>query len=149
MDGELTRLWRPGDDVAGHIAAIYREHDLVFDPDFEDDLFDIERVYAHGRFYVVEEAGQLLATAAVVPDSGFRLIRRMYVTPAGRRRGLAKRLVERCMTFGDFPATHLWSDVRFRAAHALYRSLGFQSGPTRVLTDPDRSVELYFSRWHR
>lgn len=130
--------------MAEHIATIYREHGLCFDADFEDDLFQIPQVYAHGCFWVVEEDGKLLATAAVVPNGGSRLIRRMYVASAARRRGLARVLVQKCLEWGDFPRTELWSDVRFREAHALYRSFGFRSGHVRVLADPDRSVELYF-----
>lgn len=140
------RLWRPGDVVASHIRRIYEEHGLAFDPGFEDDLFDIERVYRRGQLWVIEEDGALLATAAAVPDGGVRLIRRMYVASAARRRGLARLLLDRCLAFGDFRRTELWSDVRFREAHALYRQAGFVSGHARVLDDPDRSVELFFWR---
>lgn len=141
-----VRPWRDTDDVAGHIAAIYAEHHLCFDPVYEDDLFDVAGVYGHGAFWVAEDEDGLVATAAVVPDGGARLIRRMYVAPRGRRRGLAARLLAQCEQFGSFARTHLWSDVRFRGAHALYRGAGFTPGHTRVLTDPDRSVERYFWR---
>ena len=134
------------DPVAQHISRIYAEHGLCFDADFEDDLFAVPQVYAQGAFWVVEEEGRLLATAAAVPNGGVRLIRRMYVASEARRRGLARMLLQKCLEWGDFRRTELWSDVRFREAHALYRSEGFVSGHTRVLTDPDRSVELYFWR---
>jgi len=55
-------------------------------------------------------------------------------------------LLRRAAAFGRFGRTELWSDVRFRAAHRLYLSEGFAPGPTRVLADPDRSVERYFSK---
>ncbi len=140
------RAWRPTDDVAAHIAAIYVEYGLCFDPSYENDLFDIEGAYAGGAFWVVEDEQGILATAAVVPDSGARLIRRMYVARRGRRRGLAAELIAACEGWGSFSRTHLWSDVRFRAAHALYLGAGFRGGHFRVLTDPDRSVERYFWR---
>lgn len=144
------RPWQPGDDAAGHIRRIYEEHGLTFDPGFEDDLYDIGRVYRHGQFWIVPDDtardGSLLATAAAVPDGGVRLIRRMYVAAAARRTGLARMLLDRCLACGPFRRTELWSDVRFREAHALYRGAGFRSGHTRVLDDPDRSVELFFWR---
>lgn len=140
------RLYRPGDPVAEHIAQIYAEHGLQFDADFEDDLFQIPTAYAHGQFWIAEENGELLATGAAVPNGGVRLIRRMYVASRARRRGLARLLLQKCLEWGDFSRTELWSDVRFREAHALYRSAGFTSGHVRVLADPDRSVELFFWR---
>jgi GNAT superfamily N-acetyltransferase len=141
------RPYQPGDRAVEHIAGIYHEFGLVFDPDFEDDLFDIPRVYARGLFLVVEEDGRLLATGAAVPNGGLRMIRRMYVATAARRRGLASMLLARLMEWGDHSRTELWSDVRFRSAHAMYRRAGFQPGPLRILDDPDRSVERYF--WHQ
>jgi GNAT superfamily N-acetyltransferase len=145
----LIRPWRPGDDVLGHIAAIYGEFGLAFDPAFEDDLLDVGASYARGSFLVAEDSAGLVGTAAVQANGGVRLVRRMYVAPRGRRGGLARELLRRCAAWGSFPRTELWSDVRFRGAHALYRAEGFVAGPCRVLTDPDRSVERYFSREER
>jgi GNAT superfamily N-acetyltransferase len=143
----LIRPYQHGDPAADHIAGIYLEFGLAFDPDFEDDLYDIPRVYSQGLFLVAEEGGRLLATGAVVPNGGQRLIRRMYVATAARRRGLASQLLTQLMAWGDYSGTELWSDVRFRSAHAMYRRAGFQPGPLRILEDPDRSVERYF--WHQ
>ncbi len=140
------RPFRAGDDVAAHVAAIYDEFGLGFDSAFEDDLFDIAGVYAHGEFWVVEAAGRIVATAGVVPHGGTRLIKRIYVAADARRHGLARQLLRRCAAFGTFSRTELWSDVRFRSAHQLYLSEGFRFGHTRVLEDPDGSVERYFSR---
>lgn len=141
-----TRAYRPGDDVAAHVAAIYAEFGLGFDADFEDDLFDIPGVYAHGEFWVVASERRILATAGVVPHGGSRLIKRIYVAADARRHGLARQLLRRCAAWGNFARTELWSDVRFRSAHQLYLSEGFRFGHTRILTDPDGSVERYFSR---
>jgi GNAT superfamily N-acetyltransferase len=140
----ILRPYASGDPVAAHIASIYREHQLCFDSEFEDDLLDISKAYASGVFYVAEENGELLGTGAAVADGGARLIRRMYVSSKARRQGLAHKLLQACLGFGSFSRTHLWSDVRFREAHQLYLKAGFKMGHTRVLTDPDRSVERYF-----
>jgi GNAT superfamily N-acetyltransferase len=137
---------RPEDPVAAHIRAIYEEHGLTFDLDFEDDLQDVCASYARGAFWVAEVDGRLLGTAGVVANGGARVIKRIYIAPEARRTGLARRFVRMAAAWGDFPRTELWSDVRFRSAHKLYLSEGFTMGPTRVLEDPDRSVERYFWR---
>lgn len=140
------RPWRPDDDVQAHVAGIYREFGLVFDPAFEDDLLDVGAAYAGGAFWVIDGPEGILATGGVVPNGAARLIKRIYVAPGARRLGLARTLLRRCTAFGDFVRTELWSDVRFATAHRLYRAEGFRPGPTRVLDDPDRSVERYFAR---
>lgn len=149
MSAPPVRPWRPDDDVRGHVAAIYREFGLAFDAEFEHDLDDVGGAYAHGAFWVVEDAGRILATAGVVPNGGARLVKRIYVAADARRRGLARLLLRRCAAWGDLPRTELWSDVRFRTAHRLYLDEGFRQGHVRVLADPDRSVERYFARDER
>lgn len=144
--GLTLRPARAADDVAGHIRAIYEEFSLEFDLEFEDDLQDVVTTYARGRFLVIEDEAGLVATGAVLPNGAARVIKRMYVAPRGRRLGLARFLVRELCTFGEFAWSELWSDVRFRSAHRLYRSEGFVPGPVRVLTDPDGSVERYFRR---
>lgn len=147
MTGLTVRPLRADDDVAGHIARVYTEFGLEFDPAFEDDLLDPMESYRHGMFLVAEGAdGRIVGTAAVAPHGGARVIKRIYIAPEGRRGGLARRLVRECCAWGRFVRTELWSDVRFRNAHRLYLSEGFTPGPTRVLDDPDRSVERYFFR---
>lgn len=147
MSAPLTvRPVRPEDPVAAHIRGIYEEHGLTFDPDFEDDLADVCTTYARGAFWVAELDGQLVGTGGVVANGWARVIKRIYVAPAARRTGLARDLVRRACAWGDFDRTELWSDVRFRNAHRLYLSEGFRPGPSRVLADPDRSVERYFWR---
>jgi GNAT superfamily N-acetyltransferase len=140
------RAWRPDDPVLDHIATIYREFGLVFDAPFESDLLDIGAAFHGGAFWVAEADGKLVATAGVVPHGPARLIKRIYVAASARRGGLARAMLRRTAGFGTFTRTELWSDVRFRNAHRLYLSEGFTPGPTRVLADPDRSVERYFSR---
>jgi len=144
--GLTLRPARASDPVADHIRVIYEEHGLEFDLAFEDDLEDVIASYAAGRFLVIEDAEGLVATGAVLPNGAARVVKRMYVAPRGRRLGLARHLLRELCTFGDAAWTELWSDVRFRNAHRLYRSEGFVSGSVRVLTDPDGSVERYFRK---
>lgn len=140
------RSWRPTDPVLDHIATVYREFGLSFDPGFESDLLDVGQSYATGAFWVAERDGELVGTVGVVPAGFARVIKRIYVSASARRGGLARSLLRTAAAWGDYPRTELWSDVRFRGAHRLYTSEGFTPGPARVLTDPDRSVERYFWR---
>ncbi len=130
--------------VAAHIASIYTEFGLEFDLQFEDDLIDLDASYSTGRFWIIEGAGRIQATAAILPHGGARIFKRLYIAPTARRGGIARALFRLACAWGDFPRTELWSDVRFRNAHQLYLSEGFLQGPTRVLDDPDRSVERSF-----
>lgn len=140
------RSWRPGDRVLDHIAEVYREFGVTFDPGFESDLLDIGASYAKGAFWVAEHEGRLVGTGGVMPAGSARVIKRIYVAASARRGGVARALLRTAYGWGDFARTELWSDVRFRGAHRLYLSEGFQPGPARVLADPDRSVERYFWR---
>ncbi len=136
----------PDDDVRAHVRTVYEEFGLGYDPAFEDDLEEPLAHYAHGAFWVVTDGDGIVATGGVVPHGALRCVKRMYVVPRGRRSGLARDILRRLLAWGNFEGTELWSDVRFRAAHQMYQSEGFKPGPTRVLADPDRSVERYFSR---
>jgi GNAT superfamily N-acetyltransferase len=144
--GWTVRHAGPGDSeaVAAHIAGIYTEFGLAFDLPFEDDLVDVAGTYAQGVFWIVEGEGAIQATAAVLPHGGSRVFKRLYVARSARRTGLARALLHAAHGWGDFVRTELWSDVRFQDAHRLYLSAGFRPGPTRVLDDPDRSVERSF-----
>ncbi len=145
-EGWTLRCVTPADSslIADHIAGVYAEFGLSFDLPFEDDLIDVADTYAHGAFWLVEADGRLLATAGVLPHGGSRIFKRLYVHSAARRSGIARKLLHAAHAWGDFPRTELWSDVRFQNAHRLYLSAGFTSGPTRVLDDPDKSVERSF-----
>ena len=138
------------DPVQAHIARVYAEFGLEFDLDFEDDLQDAVGSDRTGAFGVVEgppgSTSRIWATAGVLPHGSTRIIKRIYVAAEARRLGLARQLLRLAAAWGDFPRTELWSDVRFRSAHRLYLSEGFQPGPVRVLEDPDRSVERSFWR---
>ena len=143
------RPWTPSDDVAAHISGIYEEYGLFFDPSFEDDLFDVPGHYRSGGFWVAENETGLIGTVAIVPQGAARLLRRMYVSKRHRGDGVAAALLRHAAAAGPWKTTWLWSDVRFRAAHRFYQKEGFIGGHCRVLDDPDRSVERFFSRAER
>ncbi len=101
-----------------------------------------------GRAWIAECSGEVVGSAAVEPALHGAHIRILYVDPALRRRGLARRLValveEHAMKSGA-RRIDLWTDTRFTAAHGFYESLGYRrrSG-TRSLDDASRSVEYNY-----
>ena len=81
-----------------------------------------------GRAFAVKEAGRLAATAAILPyPSGFGWISMVLVSGPFRRRGIATRLLERCMEAlrgaGMVPVLDATP-----AGREVYRPLGFRDG---------------------
>ena len=103
-------------------------------------------------WWVLEDDGRIAATIGagrLAPDGSVEL-KRLYVAASHRRRGLARglvALVERHATDVGATSIELWSDTRFRDAHALYRSLGYTpTGEERDLDDPSNTTEYRFVR---
>jgi putative acetyltransferase len=101
-----------------------------------------------GRAWIAENAGKVVGSAAVEPASGGAHIQTLYVDPALRRQGLARRLVAlvevAARKFGA-EVIDLWTDTRFTEAHGFYESLGYRRKPgTRRLDDASRSVEYNY-----
>ena len=72
----------------------------------------------------------------------------LYVDPALRRQGLARRLltlVEEAANKFDAEVIDLWTDVRFVEAHGFYESFGYVRQPgTRHLEDASSSIEFNY-----
>lgn len=140
------------------IGAIYAEYPgCVLDlPGVDADLtaprttIDEKR----GRWLVVEDRqGMLVACVGWAPtdavDDGPAVeLKRLYVAPSARRRGLGGWLVEQVRQAArqrDAQAIVAWSDDRFTDAHRLYEREGFVRQPeTRDLHDPSDTTELRF-----
>ncbi len=151
-------------DAAAVIALI----DLCFSaypgcvmdlPGLDSDLPQVASHFARrgGRFWVVENGNpdeeRILACGGVVPGSeaGVAELKRLYVHPIARRRGFASALVQRIESWARARGgerIELWSDTRFREAHAFYLALGYRrSGRSRRLNDPSDTTEFHFEKW--
>lgn len=109
-----------------------------------------------GRIWVATvafpKAEWVVGCVAVVPtphnpEAQAELLK-MYVHPRLRRQGLARRLAalpEAAAREWGAHTIDLWSDTRFREAHAFYQALGYmQTGETRDLHDLSNSTEFRF-----
>ncbi len=143
-------------DLFGLLALCFAEYPGCFvDP--HDDLKDMlapETSYSAsgGAFWVIEdERGRVGACCGVsLPVSGIAELHRLYVRPDMRRRGLARRFIQRVEAFAkEAKATKLilWSDTRFTNAHQLYLANGFtQVGNPKPLGDISNSMEYAFEK---
>jgi GNAT superfamily N-acetyltransferase len=129
----------------GHVREMFWEYlqwaNARLNQEYEIDL-DIEALQEEsmreldkftppdGRLLLAEQEGQLAGVACLRKiKPGVGEIKRMYVRPAFRRKGigraLAQRLISEARSIG-YASVRLDSTRFMRAAHALYRSLGFR-----------------------
>jgi GNAT superfamily N-acetyltransferase len=105
--------------------------DLSFQ-NFEQELqhFTTEYAAPNGAFILAEEAGQYLACIAVRQFSGeIGEIKRLYVVPAARGRGLGRLLVERIIVMAraiGYRSLLLDTLPSMKEAQSLYVALGFK-----------------------
>ena len=100
-----------------------------------------------GEFWVVQVGGVIRATAAVVLHADAGELRCLYVHRDLRRQGWGRRLTRMtidCARRAGRQRFFLWTDTRFVAAHALYRSMGFEQRGQRELGDSAGTREVGF-----
>jgi len=115
-------------------------HDHPVENTYEAQLRDAARRAREAELWVaVDEDGTLLGTVTWCPvGSPWRQLalaehqaefRMLSVAPAGRRRGVARALVEGCLTRAredQMTEVVIWSHPLMFGAHALYAGMGFQ-----------------------
>jgi putative acetyltransferase len=147
----LIRDWQPTDRhaVAAHIQAILMEYGLANEPVGADqDVLTIEQSYWEkgGEFWVVEDQGCLVGTAGYYPvNRGEKAveIRKMYLTPEVRGKGLGRYLLqalERVIIAKGY--THAWIQTAsaLKEAVQLYEQNGYEK-TTGI--DTDRCDRIY------
>jgi GNAT superfamily N-acetyltransferase len=121
------------DGVARELAAYFAFLGEEVDPvGLDHDVADWQAEYdgvAGVMLVVVDPAGQVVGTAAVRRLApGVTELKRMWLRPSCRGRGLARRLMDRCLeearTLGG-RVLRLDSERRLEAAVRLYRGYGF------------------------
>lgn len=103
-----------------------------------------------GRFWVACQGEWVIGCVGLTPEgtAATAQLQKMYVHPRRRRLGLARRLAGLAeQTSRDWGCNRmeLWSDTRFREAHAFYTAIGYrETGKVRDLHDRSRSSEYLF-----
>lgn len=117
------------------VAGVLAEFDLELDPaDTDRDLADPELHYRirGGELWVVEDGlGRVVGSCGLWldPDDPERCeVRKMYLSPSLRGRGLGRRLLETALEQArrvERPTVELETNGAMTTAIALYRSAGF------------------------
>lgn len=133
----LIRTWTPRDreDAAAIIRDVLQEYGLPWQPAEADrDVLEVETFYTDvgGEFWVVEQQGQLVGTAAYYPvargNKGVE-IRKMYLSPAARGKGLGKFLLQQLeKAIADRGFQEIWIETAsvLKEAVQLYEGNGYQ-----------------------
>lgn len=148
----LLRPTIPADvpQILSLIEGIFEEYDCKLDAENEDVHLLAPGPYfraSGGEFWVVEDAGAILATVAVLLNDDVGELKALYVHPSLRRHGWGRRLTEMAIEYARKAAKSrmiLWSDTRFTDAHRLYRNMGFQEFDKRDLHDSNDTIEYGF-----
>lgn len=131
----FIRTWQPADRAAtaALISSVLAEYRLRWEPTGADqDVLAVEQFYQHGEFWVVEQAGQLVGTAAYYPiHRGQQAveIRKMYLLPTARKKGLGRHLLQQLeQTIAAQGFQQIWIETAsvLSAATKLYEASGYQ-----------------------
>lgn len=133
----LIRSWTPCDReaAAAIIGDVLAEYGLSWEPTGADrDVLEVEASYTAvgGEFWVIEQQGQLVGTAAYYPvERGEKAveIRKMYLSPAVRGKGLGKYLLQQLeKVIADRGFQEIWIETAsvLKEAVKLYESSGYQ-----------------------
>lgn len=95
----------------------------------QNDLAAIADGYARGGFWIAEIDGALAGTVAIRPKEGRTCeLKRLYVSPSARGRGVGRALYEHAETFARSAGyERIWLDSsrKFVEARRLYEKNGF------------------------
>lgn len=133
----LIRDWRFGDRLlaAEVIRQVLEEYGLPWQPEEADrDVIEVETAYLDkgGEFWVVEVEGKIVGTAAYYPlehDRSRVEIRKMYLLPQVRGRGLGKYLLqqlEKAISHEGFTTIYIETASVLKEAVNLYEKNYYQ-----------------------
>lgn len=130
---------RPEDDAA--VAAIIRDVMASFgatgpgysSSDAEVDAMSAAYDGARAAYFVLEENGRVVGCGGIAPLDGADAetceLRKMYLLPAARGRGLGQLMLDRCLAAArgrGYRRCYLETLSAMQAARALYEKAGFR-----------------------
>ncbi|MBE9070104.1 GNAT family N-acetyltransferase [Leptolyngbya cf. ectocarpi LEGE 11479] len=130
----VIRDWQPADRQAAAelIGQVLTDYGLGWEPEGADiDVVQVETHYQEGEFWVVEQAGTIVGTAAYHPiERGKQAveIRKMYLLPVARGQGLGRFLLgqlERAIAARGFQEIWLETATVLKEAVRMYESSGY------------------------
>jgi putative acetyltransferase len=137
--------------VCNLVASVLREFGLAWDPNGTDaDLADVECSYlrAGGSFdLLVDRFGQVVGTVGLFPLADGRAeLRKMYLAPSLRGRGLGKLLLQTALDRArqlGFRRVELKTQSSLVGAARLYEAFGFApAGIEEISERVDRAYHL-------
>ncbi len=139
MSEPLIRPIRPADDAA--VAAIIREVMSTFgasgpgysSSDPEVDAMSAAYDGARAAYFVLENEGRVIGCGGIAPlpdsDPDVCELRKMYLLPVARGRGLGKQMLTRCLEAArsrGYRRCYLETLAGMDAAQQLYQQAGFR-----------------------
>ena len=130
----VVRDWQPTDReaAAALIGQVLTDYGLGWEPEGADiDVVQVDQHYQDGEFWVVEQAGTVVGTAAYYPiERGEQAveIRKMYLLPVARGQGLGRFLLgqlESAIAARGFKEIWLETATVLKAAVRMYESSGY------------------------
>jgi GNAT superfamily N-acetyltransferase len=119
------------DGFRGLVADTLREFGFELDPEFDADLDDPTTAYA--ALWVAAEGDDVIGSVALRDlGDGVVELKRMYLRPSARGRGLGKQLLALALAWSrdhGFARVRLDTSERMVAAQRLYEAHGFMRVP--------------------
>ena len=134
------------DDIGRFLKEMLGKFGLDLDHYGTDrDIVELPVSYEGGYFGLIEEGGVIQGTFALYPIDETRAeVRKMYLHPSLRGRGLGKQLLEHILSIAGasgFEILQLETSSKMIAARKLYESYGFMEVDADKKTD--RCDRLY------
>lgn len=133
----LIRPWTPTDRelAAAIIEQVLTEYGIPWQPaEADQDVIEVEAAYLTpgGEFWVIEQQTKLVGTAAYYPCKRGKKaveIRKMYLMPTARGKGLGKYLLQQLeQTIAQKGFEEVWIETAsiLKEAVNLYENAGYQ-----------------------
>lgn len=152
----VIRDWQPTDReaAAALIGQVLLEYGLGWEPEGADiDVVQVETHYQDGEFWVVEQNGTIVGTAAYHPiERGEQAVevRKMYLLPLARGQGLGRFLLgqlEGEIANRGFKEIWLETATVLKEAVRMYESSGYLLDTGVETTRCDRVYKKRVGEW--